>query len=70
MFAKLMEKDKAVPGLRGRDVRRVGGVQRAGTLTPHGLAQLGPLPGLTLSDRPEAVKQGLWEDPQQAPREG
>lgn len=31
---------------------------------------LGPLPGLSLSDRTEAVRQGLLEDPRQTLREG
>lgn len=58
-------------------MRRVDGVHRAGTLTPHGLDQQPPPllpppppPHLTLSDGPEAVKQGLLEDPLQAPQEG
>lgn len=61
-------------------MRRVGGVPRAGILTPHGLDQQPPPPNtpppsahrphhhLTLSDRPEAVKQGFLEDPLQALR--
>lgn len=57
------------PKLQSRPDTRCSPDHRARTLTPHGWAQPG-LPPRSDSLRPEAIKQGLLEDPQQVPQEG
>lgn len=57
-----------MPGVRGR--KNGGGCTDRGPQPFMAWLTLGLLPGLTLLDRPEAVRQGLLEDLQQGPREG
>lgn len=59
---------EVVPGVRGR--KNGGGCTDRGPQPFMAWLTLGLLPGLTLLDRPEAVRQGLLEDLQQGPREG
>ena len=60
--------EKVVPDVRGR--KNGGGCTDWGPQPFMVWRTLGLLPGLTLLDSPEAVRQGLLEDPQQGPREG